>query len=224
MPSLCKVIKSWEVEEDESVLVLDSTSDPEENLLGTVPNYLSEEVNDIIQQAKMMADEIRAKAYQDGYTKGVQDGISQGYEEGRQQVEDAYRQALQVLTNAEEHRRQALESISGEIITLGMSIAEKIIYAKLNTDDAVIARIAANTLKTVVSPRHISIHAHPKDADELIKQKKFLIDQLIEEVPVKIQKDAELPPGSCLIETDVGTVDASVTTQLKELKKALEIA
>jgi flagellar biosynthesis/type III secretory pathway protein FliH len=33
-----------------------------------------------------------------------------------------------------------------------------------------------------------------------------------------------LAPGSCLIETDKGTVDASVQTQIKELKKTLEIA
>jgi flagellar biosynthesis/type III secretory pathway protein FliH len=37
------------------------------------------------------------------------------------------------------------------------------------------------------------------------------------------REDESIIPGGCIVETEVGTIDAQIDTQLKAIKKALNI-
>ena len=67
------------------------------------------------------------------------------------------------------------------------------------------------------------IRMNPADGEYLSGQITKLTENLVEDVTIKLIKDAGLVPGSCVLETDQGNLDASINVQLDELKKILEI-
>lgn len=223
--SLSKIIKSCHVQEEKSSFVLRSSTGGREHLRGA-SGELVQETERIISQAQAEAKIITETAYQEGEKKGYEEGFARGLAEGKKaglaQVNETYRQALNVLSEAEKYRLERIERLEPEIVKLATAMAEKIIFAQLTMDKQMVARIARHAMKILVAPEEINIYVHPQDAEELIAQESDA--EAFGSVPIKIIRKSDLDPGSCIIETDKGVVDGSVNTQIKELKKMLEIA
>lgn len=223
--SLSKVIKSCHVQEEKSIFVLRSSLGCREHLRG-VSGESVQETEKIIYQAQAEAEKITETAYLEGEKKGYEEGFVRGLAEGKKaglaQVNETYRQALNVLSEAEKYRLERIDQLEPEIVKLATAMAEKIIFAELTMDKQVVARIARHAMKMLVAPQKINIYAHPQDAEELIAQESNA--ETLGGVPIKVIGQSDLVPGSCIIETDKGVVDGSVHTQIKELKKMLEIA
>ena len=145
-------------------------------------------------------------------------------QEGLNQTADIYHQALEVLKQAEKFRANTVEKLEPEIVKLAVIIAEKIIFTKLAEDSEVITRIARQGIKLLAAPKQINILVHPQDAENLLAEEKKFRGEIPDSIPINIIMKSDLALGSCIMETDKGTIDASVYTQVKELKKVLEIA
>ncbi|WP_214659333.1 FliH/SctL family protein [Candidatus Formimonas warabiya] len=223
------VVKSWTIEEDAGHFVLAAEQPAFEH---NPEGLLEQEVSDILAKAKLEAQSILDSAYRDGYQQGQKKGHQEGYaegfrkgeEEGLKKTEESFRQALEVLYHTEKWRKERIFEIETEIKRLAVSISEKIIHTQLTLDDHVIIQIAKTALDALVNPKFINVYVNPKDGDCLMTTKKKLSEELKENIPLKIVKNPDLPPGSCWVETDKGTLDASVNAQILELRKTLEIA
>jgi len=186
------------------------------------------ERDEMIARARREAEEIRQQAYQEGRDKGYQDGftrgVASGKKEGLARLEGRYQEVMQILAETEKYREEICRQMEPELVRLAVTMAEKIISTQLTLDEETITHIARQALKMLIKPRFINIYVHPQDGEVLMRQKKLLGEELAEIVPINIIKKDDLPPGSCVIETDKGHVDSSVDTQIRELKKVLEIA
>lgn len=222
MQSSSKIFKSWDIKEESGDFLLDSVASQEGK--EEVPAYLEEEVNAIINKAKTQAEEIIKNSYHEGLQQGFDEGFASGNAEGRAKAEEMYMQALQVLADVEKYRKERLEELNSEIMNLAMTMTEKIISTQLTLDEQIFTSIASRALRELIEPKHVTLYVNSKDAEELNKQKEKLSKELIGDIDFRIINDDNLPIGSCYIETDKGSVDASVNTQFNELKKALENA
>ncbi|MGI6065991.1 MAG: FliH/SctL family protein [Bacillota bacterium] len=224
--SLSKVIKRWNVREEKANFVLHIP--PARPSCPEVPEETMQRAQGLITEAQAQAREILHRAYEEGRQKGYREGFARGLTEGKEkglnQLADAYRQALQVLDQAENFRVNTTKELEPEIVKLAVAMAEKIIFAKLAKDGEAIVSIVRQGIKQLAAPKQINIFVHPSDGEKLLAQQRILQAEVPDSVPLKIIVKNDLAPGSCLIETDKGTVDASVQTQIKELKKTLEIA
>jgi len=224
--SLSKIIKNWNVSTGEGRYVLQQ----EPGFTGSASNNETgkREAEKIIASAREEAQRIWDAARKEGWQKGYEDGFSQGAvageKEGLARTNELYRQALNILSETEKNRAERISRLETDIVKLAVAMAEKIITSQLTLDEQIVVQIARSTMKKLVEPRYINIYAHPRDAEILMRQQRLLTEEESESIPIKIIKQSDLSPGSCIIETDKGTVDASMGTQIRELKKELEIA
>ncbi len=61
----------------------------------------------------------------------------------------------------------------------------------------------------------------PKDYENIKKNQAELLQKVEAGKTLLLREDEGVKPGGCLVETEIGTIDAQLDTQLSAIKKAL---
>jgi flagellar assembly protein FliH len=205
--------------EDERRRILESAVAEADNIVSKA----IEEAEQIRQQAQLEQQEwdqqkslLAEESRQLGFEQGYQEGRTQGYEEYRQTIMFAQETVDASKRDYENH----IESSEKVILDLGVKIAGKIIGEKLAADEAFLP-LVKRALKNSRDYRDIQLHIHPKHYQELLNQKDELIAIFPKDIDFYIYPDEDLEETSCIIESENGRVDASVDSQLEEIKNKL---
>lgn len=102
-----------------------------------------------------------------------------------------------------------------DIVTLARVLAERVIGEELGLRPERLLLLAKQCIREGRGSSRLSLYAHPDDAAYLRQQ----MDQLNPDdvVELQIQSDPDLMQGDLRVETDVGTIDARIGTQLANL-------
>ncbi|MFJ7976399.1 flagellar assembly protein FliH [Peribacillus sp. NPDC096379] len=157
------------------------------------------------------------QAYDSGFAEGVQTGRSSGYEEWI----DKINQAKEIANSSKEEYVKYINSSEAMILELAIAVAEKIIDQKLKESSEAFLSIVKRTIKEARNYREIQLHINPVHYEEIIEQKEDLQAMFTKETALIIYPDPELSEDSCLIESANGRIDASVDSQLREIKDKL---
>ena len=167
----------------------------------------------IVLEAQREAQEIKAKAQQD-YQRSIDDGRRQGYEAGTTE-------AAQLLAEARALREKLVRDTEPQLIKLALKVAEKIIGHELDHNKDEIAQIVGNALETVRQQRDIIVRVHPTDLKNLEAAKPQLIARLGRAKDIDLRGDQTIKRGGCIIDTEIGTIDAQLETQLEQVTTIL---
>jgi len=173
----------------------------------------SEKAREMILKAQQEAEEIVRRAREE-MDKEKQDGFQAGYQEGLAQV-------TELLVKARTEYDQTLGSARQDMLNLAFKIAEKIVGKKLEMDQQVILDIVKQALQTVRQSRQVTIRVNPEDAKVMRANKDVMLESLGHGRIIDIAEDQKIGRGGCIIESDFGTVEAQLQTQLARLKKLL---
>lgn len=138
-----------------------------------------------------------------------------GYEEGHQEAEQGFTQRLVTL---EQQYEQTLQGSEFEIVRMVMEIAEKVIGKELKT--GAVVGVVKKALRESVGQRLV-IFVNPKDRALLERKQQDLMQAVDGCLGISFKEDATLVPGGCVIETEVGTIDARLDVQLAAIRQAL---
>ena len=106
------------------------------------------------------------------------------------------------------------------VVNIAVIIAEKIVQREL-LQGPIIESILKDSLKRVIGSNRILVRLHPNDL-EIINQdsSNLFIDDSFSKI--KFESDERIERGGCFIETEIGNVDARISSQFNEMKKQLE--
>jgi len=180
------------------------------------------------------SDEVDAeKETEENYIQtNLQNYYDRGFNEGRESTEEELKNEFgDRLTDQAEKFSSVLSKLnekiegydkvfSNLIINLSFMIAEKIIHSEL-TNKTKIEEILQISLKKVIGSNNIIVKLNPEDFNVINKKPNALIQQG-NLSHIKLEPDENIEAGGCYIETEIGNVDARISTQLSELKKMLE--
>lgn len=155
----------------------------------------------IIQQAEQQAHEVREEAYQEGYRAG-------------------FAELNQRLLDAGERRDRALAEAESDILRLAVKIAEKIIGHEIQSDPSTLAEIVRTALGHAQRSQTLTIRVNPADLPTLQICRNQL-DQSAGARALDLVADPGVSVGGCVIETESGTIDAQLETQLRVLEGSL---
>lgn len=173
----------------------------------------SSKAREILQKAQQEAEEIIRKACEER-EKERKGGYQQGYEEGLAQV-------TEMLAKARVEYDQILKSSQHDVLNLAFKIAEKIIGKQLQMDQNLIMDIVAQALQAVRQSRQITIRVNPEDAKILKANREGFVQALGTGRVVDFVEDKKIERGGCIIESEIGIVEAQLQTQLDRLRKVL---
>lgn len=168
----------------------------------------------VLEAAKQRAEAMRLQA-EEAYEVRKEEGYRDGLDEGR-------------LENAEKLMETAMSSVAfieGIETTLVDVVVQALrkIMGDISPEER-IAGIIRQALTTVRNQQRVTVRVAP--ADEAAVREAFA--SMLQRVPgessfLDLLVDARLDRGACILESELGVVDASVETQLQAMENAFKL-
>ena len=155
-------------------------------------------------------------------------GYDEGYQSARQELENDFTNQMlkkteefySILSSFEE-KLCGYESIFDElVIRLSAKISGKILRYEIK-NNPIIEETLRSSIKKIMGANEVHIKIHPGDYELLHNEgKTVFIERNFDKIKFEISEKIE--PGGCVIETEIGNVDARIESQLNEITKQLE--
>jgi flagellar assembly protein FliH len=173
-----------------------------------------------VPQAKSEAQKIVEKALQEARAVR-EEAREQGKREGREESAARLEEALATLNAAVKERKTIIKDAEGELLRLSLKIAEQIIRSEVSLHRDVSLNIVSEAIGRVSDREQIIVRVNREDAEYLKRYKDRLAGMLDGVKSFSIIEDSNVEPGGCIIETNLGFVDARISTKLKAIEEAL---
>tara|TARA_B100000427_G_scaffold168502_2_gene140056 strand:- start:4219 stop:5376 length:1158 start_codon:yes stop_codon:yes gene_type:complete len=158
--------------------------------------------------------ELRASAKQEGY--------QDGYEEGKGLFQDYSEQLLASINDLGKNKREDIIKKRDFIIELSLSVAEHIVCQQIQKDDAIFDRLFLETIEKITEKDYVVITINPDDKPLLDSLREKFEDKFKDIQRLDVRTDNKMISGGCTIDTNLGFIDATVTSKLAILKKAID--
>lgn len=189
-----------------------------------------EEAEQIVADARAAAKEeqevIRAGARDEGYREGYAQGISKAMEDAvRDREETARRLESEVqafLEKADMAREEMIQQSRDELLDLCIAVAEKVVRVSLKSSSEVIVRMIQTATERLKRQEWVHIYISGCDTKGMAQVSPALttaLGALSQHVKIIPMGDDE--GGTCIVETPEEIIDASVSTQMGNIRDLL---
>jgi len=175
------------------------------------------EAEKIILEAEKKVSEIE----HDAYMKGHEAGREEGYKEGQAEVMRLIDRLSTVVSTAVDIRDDLIKSSEKLMTEMILMISRKVIKDEIVERREIVINNIREAIKRVKDRDRIDIKVNFADLDMTTAHKDELIKMMESLKKINIYEDSRIERGGCIIETDVGTIDARISTQLDAIEEAI---
>ena len=171
-------------------------------------------------------EEAKRSAREEGYSRGYAEGMAQAMQEGREEREKLALEQIKSIESfmelAARARDRMLDDAREELKDLAIAIAEKVIHVSLKNSSDIILRMVDAATDT--HKRCEWAHIYVADCD--VGGKAYTVPELTAALNhiaerVRVVPMPEEESGTCIVELPDVIYDASVSTQLDNIKEVL---
>ena len=108
------------------------------------------------------------------------------------------------------------------MVSLVVEATEKILDYKVETDQTLIESLIKQGIGRVTKSHLVSIRVSNEDYNHALSIRPMIIASSDKIEDIEIKRDPTLPNGSCIIDTDSGSIDSGIHTQLEQVKKLFD--
>jgi flagellar assembly protein FliH len=186
----------------------------------------------IIEKAKNEAAQIIAEAQaerdkqkSDAQKEGFEQGHSEGYDKGVDEVNRLIERMHKILEAVMQRRDEILQDTESQIVELVILMARKVIKILSENQKNVIMANTLAALKKVRTRGEVTLRVNLEDVKLTTQHVEEFIQHVENVQGINVLEDSSVEKGGCIVETDFGSIDARISSQLTELEnKILEIS
>ncbi len=161
------------------------------------------------------------KEYGETKEKSQKEGYEAGYESGRREVERLIDRLHTIIEGAIDKRDTIINDAETQIIRIVLLIARKVVKAISEEQKNVVIDNIIASLERIKGKTEIIIRVNTEDLELTTEHKDEMMQRFEELRHVTILEDTRVDKGGCIIETDFGSVDARIATQLQEIEEKI---
>jgi len=176
------------------------TPDPRQGLSG--PSPVSEE--------QIRSREARARK------EGRDEGIAHGAAEFEKKLAAEKQSLVQAVREFARERATHFQRVEAEAVALAVAIARKILHREAQVDPLLLAGVVRVGLDNVAAGTRVRLRVHPQQVQAW---KNFFSQQNDLQTLPELLGDPTLGPGNCVLETELGSTDLTLESQLKEIEQ-----
>lgn len=166
-------------------------------------------------------EEVAQERSEAAYRSGVEDGRSLGRQAAREEMAPLLEALNRMTQEIGAQRDRLLERTENAVLQLAVAIARRILRTELTARPEAMLDIVRTCLSQVKESTRVVVRVHPADEQILRTQEERLQEAMGRFGAWELRGDAQVSRGGCLIETDFGTLDGRVESQLEEIERAL---
>lgn len=131
------------------------------------------------------------------------------------------KQVHSILDQAIVKRREMIREFEGEITDLILLIVQKIVKVISESDRDVVKRNLHQTLALLKDREHFLVRVNTIDLRHVSDEINAIKNELAIKGTITVVEDSTVEAGGCFIETELGEVDARISTQLLQLSNRI---
>lgn len=166
---------------------------------------------------KQHEEEVREKGYQEGYAAGVE----QAEEDVRNQYSDSINEAQSILEQAQHQKQRIIQEAEPFLLEMSSAISERIIEHQLTLEPEWIIEIISRSLKRKREQGTITLCVSPAYYSYIQDAEEELALSIDSQAELLVVPDTTVEDHGCVIRSSLGSIDATIDTQLSEIKNAL---
>ena len=174
----------------------------------------------MIKEAEMHVSEIEHEAYQKGLESGRELGIKNGEAESKRLIN----RLGEIVSRAVDVREKLIIDSEKQMAEIVLMIARKIIKDEIAERNGIVLNNIQETLKQIKNRESVDIRVNLADLDLTTSHKEQILGMMESLSKVNIYEDTRVDRGGCIIETNVGSIDARVSVQFKQIEDAVRNA
>lgn len=164
-----------------------------------------------------VSDQDMERELHESYQRGLQDGKNLA-ERGLVNVFKSMRTASEEL---QQLREKVLRDSEDDLLDLVIAVARRVIHHEISQNRQLVVQVIRAALRNLNDKDQLIVRVHPDDQALLTSSQDQTLRQELAALNCTLKADATLLPGNCLVETTLGTVDASFEGQLEELYRQM---
>lgn len=149
-----------------------------------------------------------------------------GLAEGMRAAEESYRGKIgrvdSLSAALQDEREGFFDRVEPELVRLAVSIAEKILDQELELRPELVVDMVRSAMKRLRDRERLRVSVNPRDFEQVRSARDDLIGAVDGVRKLEVVEDRRVDPGGCVIESQNGTLDARIRTQVAEITRALE--
>ncbi len=211
-----------DLSEEEQEAVSESVQDAEREIL----EHARQKAQQIIHDAREQAEILREKAYIEGKENGQQNGFREAHEEQRRLLDEELaglrKSIADIVSDVSHEKDQILEQYIDDLKRISLAVAEKIIQTSLQSSSDIIKRMILVATDKIRKKQWAKIYVTKCDTGISMEvDTEFLeaLSKLSDNIKIITMDNGE--DGTCIIELPDEIIDASVSTQLENIKDIL---
>jgi flagellar assembly protein FliH len=153
---------------------------------------------------------IEHRAYGEGYARGEADGRL----EAARQLDETTLGFASTVQELSSLRVGIMRRADRELIHLALAMAERIIRREIRQDPTIFLAMARAAIERLGGRAAAVVHLHPLDYDAVV-------EIMPDRGGLDVVSDGAIDRGGCLIRSTLGTIDAGVDAQLRELSREM---
>lgn len=168
---------------------------------------------------QILAEHVR-QARNGGYQDGYRDGLV-ALEGFKQSFATQMTAQMGILSESYMQQLDALQQQMARALAVSATqLARQMVRSELSARPELVAQVAQEAVDALLlSARHVTVHVHPDD-HPLVAQGAA---EVLHARGARLLSDPSIERGGCLVESDIGAVDASLDTRWRRASASLGI-
>lgn len=185
-----------------------------EQLLTEAHERAKQLIEDAANRAADLVEVIGKRAHDEGFAAGT--------DQANREMSDMMATMRNLVDMARVERHKLIESAEPELVRLAVGLAERILHQQIALDRGVVVEMAKVAIARLVDRESVTVRVNPADLERMRQHRdEFLNSSDIKHL--RIIEDQRVDRGGVLVETDGGSIDARISTQLAEAKRVLHV-
>ena len=179
-------------------------------------------LNDKIEEeALQQLKAVEEKAYKEAYELGLSEGREQAFQAEKIVLENKLRDFDQLLGTFNEMKRKLLADHEAHIIEMIYRLASRIAMTEIKQDPSSILPVVMEVIADAQSDEQLIIHISASDHDflEQARAKTGKVAEAMKRVRLEV---ADVTSGGCLLESNYGSIDATLEMRVIRAWEALK--
>ena len=176
-----------------------------------------QEAERIVQEAQQQAEQIRQEAEEQGYL----DGTARGEEEAGKVLAQRMEELNERQDELEQQYQEAFAVMEPELVDVICQVFERVFHIQFDDKKEIVSYLVIHTIQNVEGSKDFKIKASPDNYPYLSDHLEELRSEVGEDCTLEVVSDNTLGEDRCVIETDAGYFDCSLSVHLESLVKDL---
>ena len=186
-----------------------------------VVRQAQDEAQKILSDAHAEEQTIKDSAHLDGFTAGHDEGFAKG----RDEVERLIARMHTILESVMQRREEILSETEQQIVELVVLMTRKVVKVISDNQKSVINNNVLAALKKVKGRGSVTLRVNLEDLKLTTQNTDEFIKRCENIQGITIMEDSTVEKGGCIVETDFGSIDARISSQLAEVEnRVMEVS